>query len=305
MSQPSMPSAPLPFDELAQAIQRRRSTYGYLSGLQLDRAEPGEAWSSLPYRPVFVGDTETGVLHGGVVTAMLDETCGMAVQLALDGTRAIATLDLRIDYQKPATPGLAISAHSLCYRVTRSIAFVRATAYQETEDDPVATATACFMVGANRTNMLADSRLGVGALPSLEAPEDQGGPFANSPFARFLGVRIGEDGTLVMPFSPKIIGNPILPAIHGGMTGAFLETAAIIGVARELGVSAPPKPIGLTINYLRSGRALDSFARASIVKQGRRVVAFEAQAWQDDPAKPIASAFGHFMLRRTPDAEEE
>ena len=116
-----MPSTSLPFDELAEAIKGRRSVYGLISGLRLDRAAPGEAWSSLPYRPVFVGDTETGVLHGGVVTAMLDESCGMAVQLALDGTRAIATLDLRIDYQKPATPRLAIKAHSVCYRVTRSI----------------------------------------------------------------------------------------------------------------------------------------------------------------------------------------
>jgi uncharacterized protein (TIGR00369 family) len=142
MSKTSIPNAPLPFDELAEAIKGRRSVYGLISGLRLDRAAPGEAWSSLPYRPVFVGDTETGVLHGGVVTAMLDESCGMAVQLALDGTRAIATLDLRIDYQKPATPGLDIKAHSVCYRVTRSIAFVRSTAYQESEDDPVATATA-------------------------------------------------------------------------------------------------------------------------------------------------------------------
>ena len=67
----------------------------------------------------------------------------------------------------------------------------------------------------------------------------------------------------------------------------------------------PPKPIGLTVNYLRSGRALDSFASVSIVKQGRRVVAFEAQAWQDDRTKPIASAFGHFMLRRAPGMDEE
>ena len=103
----------------------------------------------------------------------------------------------------------------------------------------------------------------------------------------------------------QIIGNPILPAIHGGMTGAFLETTAIFGVTRELGVSAMPKPIGLTINYLRSGRALDSHAKVSIVKQGRRIVAFEAQAWQDDATKPIASAFGHFMLSRTPGIDEE
>jgi uncharacterized protein (TIGR00369 family) len=297
MSQSS--NTPLPFDQLAKAIEARRSDYGYISGLRLDRAAPAEAWSSLPYRPVFVGDTETGVLHGGVVTAMLDESCGMAVQLALDGTRAIATLDLRIDYQKPATPGLDIKAHSFCYRVTRSIAFVRSTAYQES------TATACFMIGANRTNMLTDRRLNDGAPPALDAPDDPTGPFANSPFARCLGIRIGEDGILVMPFSPKIIGNPILPAIHGGMTGAFLETTAIVGVTRELGAPALPKPIGLTINYLRSGRALDSYARVSIVKQGRRVVAFEAQAWQDDPTRPIASAFGHFMLRKIPDADEE
>ena len=299
------PPAALPFDRLAEAIKGRRSDYGYISGLRLDRAAPGEAWSSLPYRPVFVGDTETGVLHGGVVTAMLDESCGMAVQLALDGTRAIATLDLRIDYQKPATPGLDIKAHSVCYRVTRSIAFVRSTAYQDSEDDPVATATACFMIGANRTNMLTDRPRGDRPPPTLEAPEDPSSPFANSPFARCLGIRVEENGTLVMPFSPKIVGNPILPAIHGGMTGAFLETTAIVGVTRELGVSAPPKPIGLTINYLRSGRALDSYANVSIVKQGRRIVAFEARAWQDAPDKPIASAFGHFMLRPTPGMEEE
>src|SRR5882757_3366680 len=181
MSQSS--NIPLPFDQLAKAIEARRSDYGRSSGLRLDRAAPGEAWSSLPYRPVFVGDAGTGVLHGGVVTAMLDESCGMAVQLALDGTSAIATLDLRIDYQKPATPGLDIKAHSLCYRVTRSIAFVRSTAYQDSEDDPVATATACFMIGANRTNMLTDRPKDYRSSPTLEAPEDPASPFAKSPFA--------------------------------------------------------------------------------------------------------------------------
>jgi uncharacterized protein (TIGR00369 family) len=298
-------NTPLPFEQLVKAIEAHRSVYGYISGLRLDRAARAEAWSSLPYSPVFVGDTETGVIHGGVVTAMLDETCGMAVQLALDGMRAIATLDLRIDYQRPATPGLDIKAHSFCYRVTRSIAFVRATAFQESEDDPVATATACFMIGANEKNhLISDNPTNEGAAPILETPDDASGLFANSPFARFLGIHVGTDDVLVMPFSPQIIGNALLPAIHGGLTGAFLETTAILGVTRELAVPAMPKPIGLTINYLRSGRALDSYAKVSIVKQGRRIVAFEAQAWQDDPTKPIASAFGHFMLRKTSGIDE-
>ncbi|MGC1353814.1 MAG: PaaI family thioesterase [Xanthobacteraceae bacterium] len=292
-------TAALPFDELAAVIaeRRRSSVYGHISGQQLDRAAPGEAWTSLPFRPVFIGDTERGVLHGGVITAMLDESCGMAVELALDGTRAIATLDLRIDYQKPAIAGLDVRAHSVCTRVARSIAFVHSTAYQVPEDDPIATATACFMIGANRTNVVTDWPKEAFPVPTLEAPEDPASPFSYSPFARFLGVRLQNDGTWMMPFSPKIIGSPILPAIHGGMTGAFLETAAIIGVTRELSAAERPKPIGLTINYLRPGRAVDSYANVSIVKQGRRIVAFEARAWQDDANKPIASAFGHFMLR--------
>src|SRR3954453_22960213 len=286
----------LPFEQLAKNIAERGSLYGRASGLRVDRAERGEAWSSLPYQPVFAGDTASGVIHGGVVTAMLDESCGTAVQLALDGSRAIATLDLRIDYQKPAKPGLDIKAHAVCYHVTRSIAFVRATAYQQTEQDPVATASACFMVGANRTNMLRDMQ--AYDVPVLDAPADDSGPFAGSPFARCLGIRIAEDGVLHMPFSAKIIGNPVLPAIHGGITGAFLETTAIVGVARELGIATPPKPIGLTFNYLRSGRAVDSFANVSIVRQGQRIFAFQAQAWQEDAAKPIATAFGHFKLRQ-------
>src|SRR3984957_14161668 len=101
-------NTPLSFDQLIKAVEAHSCVYGYIRGLRLARAGRGEAWSSLPYRPIFVGDIKTGILHGGVVTAMLDESCGMAVQLALDGTRAIATLDLRIDYQKPAAPGLDI-----------------------------------------------------------------------------------------------------------------------------------------------------------------------------------------------------
>lgn len=294
-------SPPLSFDELAKSLRERRSIYGCASGLRFDRVERGEAWSSLPYQSAFVGDMESGVIHGGVVTAMLDESCGMAVQLALDGSRSIATLDLRIDYQKPAKPGLDIKAHSICYHVTRSIAFVRSTAYQETEQDLVATAAACFMIGANRTNMLRDRQ--THEVPILDAPDDDSGPFAKSPFARCLGIRVAEDGVLHMPFSTKIIGNPVLPAIHGGITGAFLETTAIVGLAREIGFSTRPKPIGLTISYLRSGRALDSFANVSIVRQGQRIVAFQAQAWQEDAAKPIATAFGHFKLRQSTDKD--
>ena len=86
-----------------------------------------------------------------------------------------------------------------------------------------------------------------------------GGPVRQQPvcaMARHSRRRGRHAGHAVLT---KIVGNPMLPAIHGGMTGAFLETSAIVGVMRELGISTLPKPIGLTINYLRSGRALDSY----------------------------------------------
>jgi uncharacterized protein (TIGR00369 family) len=286
------------FDERVRVLRERRSIHGSIIGLQLDRGEPGQAWSSLPYHPVFVGDTATGVIHGGVVTTMLDESCGMAVQLATEAIAGIATLDLRIDYLRPATPGQAIRAHAHCYRVTRSIAFVRATAYQDSESDPVASATAIFMLGANRTDMLRqNAKVQFEVLPPLDAPADPTGLFEHNPYPRFLGITMTGNDVPVMPYAPKLVGNPILPALHGGTIGAFLETAAIVGVHREIGSSTAPKPIGLTVNYLRSGRPLDTFAKVSIVKQGRRVVAFEAQAYQNDPSQPIASCYGHFMLR--------
>ncbi|MBX3569000.1 MAG: PaaI family thioesterase [Rhizobiaceae bacterium] len=138
---------PLPFEQVAKAIAERRSTYGRASGLRIDRAERGEAWTSLPYQFVFIGDMESGVIHGGVVTAMLDESCGMAVQLALDGSRSIATLDLRIDYVHPATPGQPVLADAECVRLTSNVAFTRAVAHHGDPADPIASSAGTFMMG--------------------------------------------------------------------------------------------------------------------------------------------------------------
>jgi len=119
------------------------------------------------------------------------------------------------------------------------------------------------------------------------------------PFCRHMGISAevaDGDLTLLMPFAPILIGNPVLPALHGGAIGAFLETAAIAQVIWELGGAQLPKPIDITIDYLRSGRAIDSKARAKIAKRGRRVVNVHAELWQEDAGKPVASLRGHFLL---------
>lgn len=119
------------------------------------------------------------------------------------------------------------------------------------------------------------------------------------PYHRYLGLELrqGPEGlVLVMPFDDKLIGNPTLPALHGGVTGALLECAAITTLMAEVDTETLPKIVNLSINYLRPGRPRDTFASGSITRQGRRVVTVQAQAWQRTPAEPIATASAHLLI---------
>lgn len=127
-------------------------------------------------------------------------------------------------------------------------------------------------------------------------------PFlAAVPYFRFLGLSVKagtEPGELVcvLPGDPKLIGNARLPALHGGVVGALLESAAIVQLIWSAETDAIPKIIDLSVDYLRSARPVETFARAIITKHGRRVANVRAEAWQDDPAKPVATAHAHFLL---------
>lgn len=107
----------------------------------------GEATCKIPYAEHLIGNPDTGVVHGGVITSLLDNTCGIAVGSKTALTGQIATLDLRIDYMKPATPREDIFAFAECYKVTKNIAFVRGIAYHTDRNDPIATCAAAFMLG--------------------------------------------------------------------------------------------------------------------------------------------------------------
>jgi uncharacterized protein (TIGR00369 family) len=119
------------------------------------------------------------------------------------------------------------------------------------------------------------------------------------PYCRHLGLSVEQSGkslVLVMPFAPHLVGNPVLPALHGGVIGSLLETAAIAQLIWEMGGVSLPKPIDVAIDYLRSGRPLESRAQARIAKLGRRVVNVHSEIWQEDATKPIATLRGHFLL---------
>jgi len=118
------------------------------------------------------------------------------------------------------------------------------------------------------------------------------------PYADFIGVEpivMDDELTMVMRYKESNIGNPFLPALHGGVIGGFMEVSAIAGLMFSGGYTKVPKPIGLNIGYLRSGKPQDSFARASIVRQGSRVANVRVEAWQDDMDKPIATLMGNYL----------
>jgi uncharacterized protein (TIGR00369 family) len=116
-------------------------------GLQVVDARKGFASMRLEWRAELVGNPLTGVLAGGPLTAMLDGCCGMSVATMLTKPEPFATLDLRIDYVRPAEPGKAVIAEAECYRITRSVAFTRAFAHHGDPKDPIAAAAGTFMLG--------------------------------------------------------------------------------------------------------------------------------------------------------------
>lgn len=118
------------------------------------------------------------------------------------------------------------------------------------------------------------------------------------PYFRWMGIGIElRDGAAVcrLPYKDTLIGNPVLPALHGGVIGAFLESAAMATLMAGLETAKLPKIINITIEYLRPAGAKDSYASGVITRQGRRIANVSTQAWQDDPNAPIARAQAHFL----------
>lgn len=131
------------------------------------------------------------------------------------------------------------------------------------------------------------------------------------PYIQFLGIqfdRRGDELTAILPFADHLVGNPMLPALHGGATAAFLEVAAIIelswtalwekmeGGAGEKPSLLMPKTIDFSVDYLRTGLPRDAYARARVNRSGRRYASVHVEAWQDNRARPFAQATGHFLI---------
>lgn len=119
------------------------------------------------------------------------------------------------------------------------------------------------------------------------------------PYMAFLGLRFeAVNGRLIgrMPYVEHLVGNPMLPALHGGSLGALLESAAHFEMLFNESTTTLPKTITATVDYLRSGKPVDTFVQAKVFKLGRRVCTVHASAWQDDESKPIATAIVQLLI---------
>jgi uncharacterized protein (TIGR00369 family) len=125
------------------------------------------------------------------------------------------------------------------------------------------------------------------------------GALSRIPYAGFLGVRAelrGDELTLILPYSEHLVGNPLLPALHGGVVGALMELTAITQLAIASKSEKFAKTIDIGVDYLRSGKPVDTYARARVVKIGRRIANVQAEAWQNERSQPIAAMHGHFLV---------
>lgn len=119
------------------------------------------------------------------------------------------------------------------------------------------------------------------------------------PYIRFLGMRAelaGDEMTAILPFAPHLVGNTMIPALHGGVIGAFLEATALAQLSVTQASPKVHKTIDVTIEYLRPGRAMTTYARADLRKVGRRIANVHVEAWQEARDHPVAALRGHFLL---------
>lgn len=308
--------------------------YAVASGMTLTDIGPGRASLLLPARGTWTGDAERKLIHPGCLSVLADTACGVAVGCAMEEIEPYATLDLRMDYLRPPVAETDLVCHAECHRLSRSVAFVRGELMQPGQSEPVATVYATFMraTAATRRKDLPAGASAPAAAPkaarptpaeaassliapasvepsqvfvsrAADVPETLAVPPGRSPYVDFLNVhqqpQIDAGPVFRMPYKPELIGNPVLPALHGGVLAGFGETAMVLHLlATNTDLAGIPRSVDFAIAYMRSAKPIDTFAQSTTVRQGNRVALVMVSLWQDDPSRPVVQARGHFLMPR-------
>ena len=296
--------------------------YSRMAGMVPTAVTAGRTRLSLPARPEWCGDVERNRIHTGVLCALADTTCGFAVGSAVGEVGLFATLDLRMDYLRSADAGQELLCEAHCHRVSRSVAFVTGEVRQAGCPDPIALVNATFMrnattstrgsAGAERSGeggprvpLISPPvlhQLSAAALLGASQATERAVPEGHSPYVDFLGVveypQVETGPIFRLPFHEDLIGNPMLPAIHGGVLAGFGETVMYLHLVATNHPMGPgvPKAVDFAIDYLRPAKPVDTYAQGITIRLGNRVSLVQANVWQEDPQRPVAATRGHWLM---------
>lgn len=283
-------------------------------GIKVVSARENELILELPYTEKIIGNPDNGIIHGGAITTLMDTAAGAGVLCAMPDFELCPTLDLRVDYMRSAKPGQSVFARASCYRRTSNILFMRCEAYQI--DRSVAHCVATFMrMGEKGLKSLEHMTSGIqlDKFSALPAPTVNFKDIVKAvrenhnyaelthaiPYAQLIGVtfeKIDNDLLFTLPRKASNIGNPKIPAIHGGVLGGFMELSSALYLLVSQSTLKYPKIVDFSLDYLRAGMDQDTYAYCRVTRQGGRVANVEVHAWQTDIDKPIALARAHFLL---------
>ncbi|MDR3670623.1 MAG: hotdog domain-containing protein [Holophaga sp.] len=306
-------SDPTPSDDFQQWVARRIEILPYvrMSGMTAISVEKGRDSLLLPARSMWCGDSVRNRIHTGAICALADTACGFAAWTSARESGTFATLDLRMDYLRSADAGQDLVCDARCHRLSRSVAFVGGEVRQG--GSVIALANATFMHTARSGRSPSGAHQPLIGPPALNPlpPEvlravsratHPALPAGRSPYVDFLGVvkfpQAHAGPIFRLPYHEDLIGNPKLPAIHGGVLAGFSETVMMLHLVASNPDMAKgvPKAVDFSIDYLRPARPVDTYAQGITIRLGHRVSLVQANLWQDDPQRPVATTRGHWLM---------
>lgn len=308
------------FEKLGKIISLS-NTQGHLKciGIEVVDVKIGKVLMKLNYHNSIVASPESGRIAGGALTALLDTASGFVSTTTLEPIGVTATVDLRVDYLRSPEPNKPIYAEVEVVRTTKYIVFTRGVAWQN-KDKPLAYVTGNFVnnpmsqevkerlvTTANLVEQMpardddylpveiVPERISIDKLTQARSLDDANLLIGFIPYARLLDmsrIEAEQEGKwlYLMPPAKKLIGNHMIPALHGGAIAGFMETSALLHLIMKMTVEHVPKVVDINIDYIRPGLLKSSYCRCKIIRFGRRLVSIEVDSWQDDETKPIAKA---------------
>jgi len=307
------PHDPAHVPGLRQRFDQRMAIipYSRMAGMTIAGVDADGVTLHQPARPEWSGDVTRNRIHTGCICALADTACGFAVGAAIGEAGNFATLDLRMDYLRSADAGGDLTAHAHCHRVSRNVAFVSGEVRQPGSGEVIALVNATFMRtagtsgGGPRKALIPDPALHQVSPEAHEAASQATHPAipeGRSPYVDFLGVVMHpqvEAGPIFrLPYRGELIGNPRLPAIHGGVLAGFAETVMFMHLVATNAPMTPaiPKAVDFSIDYLRPARPVDTYGQGITIRLGNRVSLVQANLWQEDPQRPVAATRGHWLM---------